>query len=101
MDAKQEAIAILESFRQRKPMYIQPVTVEMAVCFLRGFYIACTACGLVSQGPELSEATKARGWDVGVACPTPTMLASGLDAEATIDELISIYQEALSRASNT
>lgn len=101
MDSAENVIAVLESFRQRKGMYVQPLSVEKAHSFLSGFYIACMACGLVADWSAWKDAAQARGWNTGAASPVPTMRAAGMDEEAIIDELICICQEAVVRCRNT
>jgi len=96
-----QAKFFLESFQQRKAMYIQPVSIETAHSFLSGFYLACMACGLAADWDAWNKVVRERGWDTGAACPIPAMRASGMDEEATIDELITICREAIARSTTT
>ena len=101
MDSAENALSLLESFRRRKGMYLQPVSVETVQSFLTGFYLACMASGIVADWDAWNKVVKARGWDTEAACPIPAMRAAGMDDEAIMDELTRICQEAIVQSRHT
>ncbi|HEY2413254.1 MAG TPA: hypothetical protein VGI40_13475 [Pirellulaceae bacterium] len=96
MKARLEKIAeILDAFRQRTEMYIDPVSPEEAEKFLYGFDVGCFACGVQFRWQDIAEQ---RGWILGTTSPiVAEMRAKGLSDDRIINELISIREEAAKR----
>lgn len=87
-------IEILQSVRERKEMYFQPISVEAANNFLGGIWVTCFAFGVCTH-EDWDAAIKLRGWEVLSIGPTREMRVRGLSEEQMIDELIEIQIAAL------
>lgn len=94
MRPKERIIQVLESFRQRKHMYLSPVTAHTAETYLAGFQTGCFASGIIW---DYREAGIERGWEMNAAGPVPEMQGRGLSDDEIIDELIAIHIAAIQR----
>jgi hypothetical protein len=83
---------VLEGFRTRKLMYIDPVCAEEAEKFLGAFDIGCFACGIPLEWHDVVER---RGWKLVSVSLIPQMRERGLSEEQVIDELIAFREEAV------
>src|SRR5262245_51927992 len=81
---------VLDAFRTRREMYLNPVSVEEAEKFLLGFDVGCLACGVDLNWRKVAEGR----WKLGPTWPIEQMRRKGLSDEAIIDELISFRSEA-------
>jgi hypothetical protein len=88
-------IEVLDAFRTRKEMYLNPVSVEEAEKFLLGFDVGCLACGVDLNWRDVAEGR----WELGQNWPIEQMRGKRLSDEAIIDELISFRSDAVRRAS--
>ena len=85
-----KAIEFLQTFRQRKRMYVQPVDVPNVESFLTGFRIACMAAGFFRDHGPWNRASERRDWACGAMSPADVMRERGMDDEAIMEELIEI-----------
>ena len=94
LDSNQKNILeILEAFRTRKDMYIDPVCPEEAEKWLYGFDVGCFACGVQI---EWQIALEKRGWELrSTTSPIHEMRVKGLSDEQIIDELVALREDAV------
>ena len=89
-------VEILESFRDRKPMYVGGIVdVRSIELFLSGFETGLFACG-VPHGIDL-EVTTERGWEINALGPVRQMRDRGFTDDEIIDEIFAIKIETYRR----
>lgn len=90
-------IEILESFKERKGMYVLPEELESVANFLSGFMSAVISQALRSQYPHdlLHEVGERRGWKKSACGPIYHIRESDLSENDKMNELIDIYIESV------
>jgi hypothetical protein len=91
---REKIVEYLNSFRQRKAMYIDPVTPEEAEKWLYAFWVGCCACGVEWDWQTFAQR---RGWPLTISLVTQ-MRSNGLTEPEMCDELVAIYIEALTNS---
>ncbi len=86
-------IKLLESVRQRKGMYLDPVDGRAAENFVNGTSCVLAAMGVYDREQCWNRTVAVRGWKVRATKLVPQMQARGLSDEQIADEILAIEAE--------